>query len=224
MALILNIETATKNCSVSLSDGNRLLALEELATDKYSHAEKLHLFIDGVFKKTKLSPEEIAAVAVSKGPGSFTGLRIGVATAKGLCTALDKPLIAVDTLKTLAKSIKKVGQDTLIVPVLDAKRMEVYSAVFDSTYKQIRPIEAEIIDTNSFRDYLDNYKLVFLGDGAEKCAGAITHKNASFLSGYLPSAKEMPVSAYEKYQQGAFEDVAYFEPFYLKDFLTGAKK
>lgn len=224
MSVILNIETATKNCSVSLSDGNRLLALKELAAENYSHAEKLHVFIDEVFKKAKISPEDIVAVAVGKGPGSFTGLRIGVAAAKGLCMAWDKPLVSVDTLKVLAKSVKEVEKDTLIVPVIDARRMEVYSAVFDSGYEQIRPVQAQIIDAGSFRAYLSGHQLVFLGDGADKCAEAITHENATFLKGYLPSAKEMPPLSFEKYKQKKFEDVAYFEPFYLKDFIVGAKK
>ena len=223
MALILNIETATKNCSVSLSNEGKLIALKELNDVNYSHSEKLHIFIDEVLKASKIAFSELSAVAVSKGPGSYTGLRIGVSTAKGLCFALDKPLISISTLTSLAHSIK-VEKNALILPMLDARRMEVYSAIFDSKYKQIRRTKAEIIDKNSFGELLDKNKIYFLGDGVEKCKEILQHKNAVFLNNYFPSAKEMAILSYEKYKKNDIEDVAYFEPFYLKDFLVTKPK
>ncbi len=194
-----------------MSNGEDLIALKELAAESYSHAEQLHIFIDAVFKQAGITPNQIAAVAVSKGPGSFTGLRIGVAAAKGLCVALEKPLISVDTLEILARAVKNIKPDTLIVPMIDARRMEVYSAVFDKNYQQTRAVEAQIIDKYSFNNYLDKHKVIFLGDATEKCAEAIIHKNATFLNGFLPSAAEMQVLSFQKYKHQQFEDVAYFE-------------
>jgi len=189
----------------------------------YSHSENLHVIINEALKLAKKSFEDIDAIAVSKGPGSFTGLRIGVSAAKGLCFSLDKPLISVSTLESLANSIT-VENDAFIVPLLDARRMEVYSAVFDSQYDQIRMIKAEVIDENSFSDYLNKGNVYFLGDGAGKCKDVIRHKNAIFLEGHFPSAKQMAKLAYAKYKKNDFEDVAYFEPFYLKDFLITKPK
>ena len=224
MALILHIETATKNCSVSLAENGDTISFKELNNENYSHAENLHVFIEAVVKEAAVSFSAIDAVAVSKGPGSYTGLRIGVSAAKGLCFSLEIPLIAVNTLASLARSIE-VKQNESIIPLLDARRMEVYSAVFDNAHIQIRDTRAEIIDENSFNEYLTKGKVYFLGDGAEKCKGIIKHENAVFLDGYFPSAKVMPQLSYEKYKISDIEDVAYFEPFYLKDFLvTPAKK
>lgn len=223
MSIILNIETATKNCSVSLAKAGKILAIKELNDGNYSHGENLHVFIEEVVKEANHTFQDIDAVVVSKGPGSYTGLRIGVSSAKGLCFSLDKPLISVLTLEALANAID-VENDAVIVPLLDARRMEVYSAIFDSSYSQIRETQAEIIDENSFADYLANSKVYFLGDGAEKCKGVITHKNAIFLDGYFPSSKELAKLSFEKYKKSDIEDVAYFEPFYLKDFLVTQKK
>ena len=219
MALILNIETATKNCSVSLADGKNLLLLKEVNDGSYSHGEMLHVYIDEVIKKARKNLNDLDAVAVSKGPGSYTGLRIGVSAAKGLCYSLDVPLISVSTLASLA-SILKVEKDALIIPLLDARRMEVYSCIYDSDYHQIRGIKAEIITENSFATYLDKGKVYFLGDGANKCKETIIHKNAIFLDNYFPSAKEMVYFSSQKFENKDFEDVAYFEPFYLKDFIA----
>ena len=218
LALILNIETATKNCSVSLSYKGEVLALKELNDGNYSHSENLHVFIEEVLKSGNKSIKDIEAVAVSKGPGSFTGLRIGVSAAKGLCFSLDLPLISVSTLASLSHAIN-VEKGEVIVPLLDARRMEVYSAVFDHHYDQIRKIEAQIINEDSFEELLNNGKVYFLGDGAEKCKDLLVHKNAIFLEGYFPSAKEMAKLSFDKYKNNDTEDVAYFEPFYLKDFL-----
>ena len=223
MAIILNIETATKNCSVSISKEGVLIALKEQNDGNYSHGENLHVFIEDLLKEANIAPKDFDAIAVSKGPGSFTGLRIGVSTAKGLCFSLDKPLISISTLESLANTID-VDNKSLIIPLLDARRMEVYSAVFNSKHEQIRDIEAQIIDENSFSAYLAKGKVYFLGDGAEKCKNILAHKNAIFLDGYFPSAKQMTNLSFEKYQKNDFEDVAYFEPFYLKDFLVTPSK
>lgn len=200
-----------------------MIAFKELNDESYSHGENLHFFIEKIVKEAAISLSAIDAVAVSKGPGSYTGLRIGVSAAKGLCFSLDKPLIAVNTLASLARSIQ-VKESEYIIPLLDARRMEVYSAVFDNNYTQIRDTQAEIIDENSFNDYLTKGKVYFLGDGAEKCKDIIKHENAVFLDGYFPSAKLMLQLSFEKYKKNDTEDVAYFEPFYLKDFLITKQK
>lgn len=223
MAIILNIETATKNCSVSLSENQNILALAELNEGQFSHAEKLHTFILDVLKHANKTMQNIDAIAVSKGPGSYTGLRIGVSAAKGLCFALDKPLISIATLFSLANAIS-VKKGAFIIPLLDARRMEVYSAIYNHNYEQVKETKAEIIDKNSFKETLEKGKTYFLGDGAEKCKEVITHKNAFFLDNYFPSAKEMAKLSSIKYNNKNFEDVAYFEPYYLKDFVAGKPK
>ena len=217
MSYILNIETATTNCSVSLSKEGETLVLKEDYNTNYSHAESLHVFIEYVVKKANIQLAEIDAIAVSKGPGSYTGLRIGVSAAKGLCFSLDIPLISIDTLESLAHQVEV--ESGLIIPLLDARRMEVYSAIFDNKHQNIRPIEAEIITETSFYDYLKTSKVYFIGDGVEKIKTIINHPNAIFMDGKLPSAKNMSVLASDKYKKSDFEDVAYFEPFYLKDFI-----
>lgn len=216
MAIILNIETATKNCSVSLSKNGKTLFCKEQADQGYSHAEKLHVFIDEVIKECQVDIKEINAVAVSKGPGSYTGLRIGVSAAKGLCYALNIPLIAIDTLEILASKVNQ--NDGLIVPMLDARRMEVYSAVFNQDKKIVSETKAEILDENSYAHV--NEKIYFLGDCQEKCKTVLTKSNFQFLPEIIfPSANEMSELSFQKFIAKEFEDVAYFEPFYLKDFL-----
>ncbi len=222
MALILNIETATKNCSVSLAENGSILAIKELNNGNYSHAEVLHPFIVAILKEANISTNQLDAVAVSKGPGSYTGLRIGVSAAKGLCFAIDKPLISIETLTSLSYAISI--KNGLIVSMLDARRMEVYSAVYDKNHQQVREIKAEIIDSDSFQKELRKGKVYFLGDGAEKCKSIITHKNAIFIEDKFPSSKEMMQLSYEKYKKNDIEDVAYFEPFYLKDFVAISEK
>ncbi len=222
MTLILNIETATKNCSVSLSKKKKTIAIKELYDGNYSHAEKLHLFIEEVILSANKTLSDIDAIAVSKGPGSYTGLRIGVSAAKGLCFALDIPLISVSTLQSLTMQVDT--NEGLVIPMLDARRMEVYSAVFDPDNKQIREIQAEILTKDSYVEYLDKGLVYFIGDGVEKCKEIITHPNAVFVKDKLPSANNMARLAYEKFKNEDIENVAYFEPFYLKDFVAGVKK
>lgn len=218
MAIILNIETSTTNCSVSLSKQGETFALLEDNSKEFSHAERLHVYIERLLAENNLTANQLDAIAVSKGPGSYTGLRIGVSAAKGLCFALDKPLIAVSTLEALAHQF--TIEKGVIVSMLDARRMEVYSAVFDETYNLIRPVEAEILEVDSFADYLKNGPVYFIGSGVEKTKALIQHVNAYFIEDKLPSANEMGQIAYAKYKKNDIEDVAYFEPYYLKDFIA----
>ena len=222
MAVLLNIETSTKNCSVSIADNGKIVAMKELNNGNYSHAEVLHPFIEDILKEAGMLIGELEGVAVSKGPGSYTGLRIGVSAAKGLSFALNIPLISIDTLHSLSHAI--TVEAGTIVPMLDARRMEVYAAVFDKTHKQIRTIEAEIIEDSSFSEYLALGKVYFLGDGAQKCKETITHKNAIFVSDKFPSSEQMAVLSHEKFIRKETEDLAYFEPFYLKDFIVIPEK
>ena len=218
MAYILNLETATTNCSVALSKHGEVIALKEDSENGYSHAEKLHVFINEVIQKANISRNQIDAIAVSKGPGSYTGLRIGVSAAKGLCFALDIPLIALPTLQVLAQ--QATADEGVVIPMLDARRMEVYSAIFDANYNEIRQTQAEILNESSFEDHLNAGKVHFIGNGVEKTKAIINHPNAVFIEGKLPSANEMGHSAFEKYKKSDTEDVAYFEPYYLKDFIA----
>ena len=218
MAVLLHIETATTNCSVSLAENGKLLAIKEHDTPTYSHSEQLHVFIEEVIALANIELSGIDAVAVSKGPGSYTGLRIGVSTAKGLCFSLDIPLISIPTLESMVyQGISDEVQ--FIIPVLDARRMEVYSAVYNRSGKEIRETRAEIIDEHSFQEYADKGKVLLLGNGAAKCEGLLMHSNFSFDTAVVPSAKEMGRLSYRKFTAGEFEDVAYFEPYYLKDFI-----
>jgi len=222
LTYILNIETSTKNCSVSVSNNGELIAIKELNNGNYSHAEVLHSFIKEAVNDAKIALSDLSAVSVSKGPGSYTGLRIGVSAAKGLSFALNIPLISINTLESLAHSL--AIESGMIISMLDARRMEVYSAVFDSDFIQVRAIKAEIIDENSFSEYLDREAIYFVGDGAAKCKSVITHDNAIFVDDHFPSAKEMCSLSYDKYKKNDIEDVAYFEPFYLKDFIVIPQK
>lgn len=218
MGLILCIETATTNCSVALARNGEVLDLKEDYNDGYSHAERLHNFIKEILAENRLTAEDLDAVAVSKGPGSYTGLRIGVSAAKGLCFSLDIPLVSVPTLTSLAHQVE---QGDFIFPLLDARRMEVYTAGFNSNKEQIVETQAKILDESSFEDFLEKGTVNFIGDGVAKFKDTCTHRNAQFIEGKLPSAKEMAVLANVKFQEEDFEDVAYFEPYYLKDFLPG---
>jgi tRNA threonylcarbamoyladenosine biosynthesis protein TsaB len=221
LSFILNIETATKNCSVSIAKDGQTIVCNELADEGYSHAEKLHVFIEEVIAKAGISVQDLNAVAVSQGPGSYTGLRIGVSAAKGLCYALNIPLIAVDTLHALASQAGVT--DGKIIPMLDARRMEVYSAIFNSDLTVERAIQAEIIDENSFQEYTE--KVYFVGDCADKCKSVLTKDNFVFLEDIkYPSAKAMSKISFDKYQKSDTVDVAYFEPYYLKDFMIAPPK
>ena len=224
MGLILNLETSSTNCSVCIAKDGVILALKELNSANYSHAEKLHVFIEEVMKEATIKLQALEAIAVSKGPGSYTGLRIGVSAAKGLCYALGIPLISVSTLKSMAAQLDIINDEAIIIPVLDARRMEVYSAVFDNQLQQIRETKAEIIDEQSFEKYISSNSVHFLGSGAEKIKGIFNNDNLTFHLDVVPSAKEMaPISSY-KFKNKEFEDEAYFEPYYLKDFVLQTKK
>jgi tRNA threonylcarbamoyladenosine biosynthesis protein TsaB len=218
MASILCIETTTTNCSVALSVNGSVSVLVEDNSKQYSHAERLHTFIEQVLVEAKISKNNLDAIAVSKGPGSYTGLRIGVSAAKGLCFALDIPLISIPTLKSLAL---QVGPNKgMIVSMLDARRMEVYSAVFSSEGNQIRETRAEILTENSFTQYLEEESVLFIGSGVEKFEAICQDKNATFLNDKSPSAYQMAELAEAKYKISDIENVAYFEPYYLKDFIS----
>lgn len=216
MALILNIETATRNCSVSLAkDGENIICIE-VAEQQFTHAEKLHGFIEDVLAQSKVAMSELDAIAISKGPGSYTGLRIGVSSVKGLCYALEIPMIAVDTLEILARQIKI--EEGIVVPMIDARRMEVYTAKFDENYSKIENTEAIVITENTFNEYEKTLHLI--GDGALKCREITDNSNVVFYPEVqFPSAKDMSKISYNMYKISDLVDVAYFEPYYLKDFV-----
>ncbi len=222
MPYILNIETATKNCSVALAKAGKTILCKDMAEEGYSHAEKLHVFIAEILQELQLNFKDLAAIAVSQGPGSYTGLRIGVSAAKGLCFALGIPMIAVDTLQILAS--KAAITDGVIVPMIDARRMEVYSAVFNARFEKIREVKAEIITADSFAEI--NETIYFVGDSNEKVKPVLLNGNFVFLDQMVyPSAKEMSQWSFDQFVKNDFVDVAYFEPYYLKDFMiTTAKK
>lgn len=227
MSYILQIETATTVCSVALSKDGETVAVKQI-NERNIHAEVITLFIDELLKNAGIGYNQLDAVAVSSGPGSYTGLRIGVSTAKGLCFALDKPLIAVETLEAMAdgvvKELRLTGSDTLLCPMIDARRMEVYTAIFYTNGQRVKPTMAEIIDGNSFSDLLIDHKILFFGDGAPKCQAVLgSNPNAQFVNEISNSAAYLTKKANEKFSAGDFEDVAYFEPFYLKDFIAGKK-
>jgi tRNA threonylcarbamoyladenosine biosynthesis protein TsaB len=216
MSFILSIETATKNCSIALSKEGKTIALKEIANQNFSHAEKLHVFIEEILTENQITFKDLIALAVSKGPGSYTGLRIGVSSAKGLCYALNIPLISIDTLTSLARQI--AVKEGVIVPMIDARRMEVYTAVFNPEFKMIKGVEALIVDENSFSEIESTVHLV--GDGALKFKETLTNEKFKFYDDIIyPSANEMSELAFEKYKISDFENVAYFEPYYLKDFV-----
>ena len=216
MSYILNIETATKNCSVSIAKNGETILCKQIAEQGYSHAEKLHVFFEELLSETKISFKDLNAIAVSQGPGSYTGLRIGVSSAKGFCYALNIPMIAIDTLQLLAKQIQI--EDGIIIPMIDARRMEVFSAFYDKNHNQIRATQAEIIDETSYKEITE--KIHLIGDGTEKFINTLTDDKFIFHSNVVfPSANEMSQLSFEKYKISDFVDVAYFEPYYLKDFI-----
>jgi len=233
MALILNLDTSTQICSVALALDGELLGLKESHEDK-SHASLLAVFIKTILDENRKAISDLDAIAVSKGPGSYTGLRIGVSTAKGLAFASGIPLISIDTLSSLASGVilgkqiekKFVARDMsfCLCPMIDARRMEVYTAVFHPSGEVIEPISAKIIEKNSFKDILEQYKMLFFGNGAAKCSDIIQHPNAIYLKGIETSAEYMVSLAESAWQQDRFEDLAYFEPFYLKDFVATIPK
>ena len=216
MSMILNIETATKNCSVALAKEGKIVACKEIAEQNFSHAEKLHVFIEELLTENQLQFSDLSAIAVSQGPGSYTGLRIGVSSAKGFCYALNIPMIAIDTLQLIAKQIQI--EDGIIIPMIDARRMEVFTAFYDKNYQQIRNTQAEIIDETSYQEISEIIHLV--GDGTEKFKNTLTDNKFIFHSDVVfPSAKQMTQLSFDKFLKNDFVDVAYFEPYYLKDFV-----
>ena len=223
MALILGIETATKNCSVALFKDGIVIAEKEYISDGYAHAEQLTLFIQDVIYSANITLKKVEAVALSMGPGSYTGLRIGTSTAKGLCYALDIPLIAISTLKSMAFAMAKNENSAFYCPMIDARRIEVFSALYDSNNNQVRGVQADVVDENTYAEFLEN-EIIFFGDGALKCEGIINHTNAKFMNGIYPSAMNLGILANAKFENKDFEDLAYFEPYYLKDFVAGKKK
>ncbi len=225
MITILQIETSTQYCSAAISLNGETKNLK-IAAGQNLHAGGLTLFIDEVMSQAGLQYSDLNAVAVSKGPGSYTGLRIGVSTAKGLCYALDKPLIAVDTLKMMADGFLSANpeHDDLVCPMIDARRLEVYTALYSPLGDELQPVAARIIDENSYAAELRASKITFIGDGALKCEPVLDNQNATFLTENFNTAANMSALAYQSYRQEIFEDVAYFEPFYLKDFMITVSK
>jgi tRNA threonylcarbamoyladenosine biosynthesis protein TsaB len=231
MTKILHIETATQICSVALSENDEIISSRQ-SDEKNAHSSILTVFIDEIFRETGVNVHNLDAVSVSMGPGSYTGLRIGVSAAKGLCYAGDKPLIAINTLEAMAFGMIKMAAgkiekiaDCLFCPMIDARRMEVYSAIFNFDLGKIRAVKAEIIDEQSFAEFLNQSKIVFAGDGAEKCKTPLSaSQNAIFLDDFTPSANYLVSLANRKFNENDFENVAYFEPFYLKDFIAGPPK
>jgi tRNA threonylcarbamoyladenosine biosynthesis protein TsaB len=232
MALILNIETSTEVCSVTIAQ-NGLTLFKKESVEGLNHSSVLTVFIEKLFKENNIQPKTLDAVTVSKGPGSYTGLRIGVSVAKGLCYGLNIPLISVNSLEVLGKyaaqnsekyNLSKNENQILFCPMIDARRMEVYTALYNSDGKEIRQVSAEIIEENFLADLLETHKILFFGNGAKKCRNIIKHENAVFEGPETTSAEFMQMIAEKKFSEKQFEDVAYFEPFYLKNFIATIPK
>jgi tRNA threonylcarbamoyladenosine biosynthesis protein TsaB len=226
--MILCIETATEVCSVAVCHNGKILALEEEKEGR-SHASKLTPLIESAFKKASAEMSTLDAVAVSMGPGSYTGLRIGVSVAKGISYALKKPLIAIGTLDAMCHGFiqnhaSSYPKNALFCPMIDARRMEVFNAVYDYSENVVRKVEADIIDSDSFSNLLTEHPVIFFGDGAAKCKEVITSPNASFFENFVPSASFLAQLSDKALKDEKFEDVAYFEPYYLKDFIATVPK
>ena len=227
MSCILNIETSTDVCSVAVSQDGALL-FEKTDLQGPNHAVSLGVFVDEALSFTDNHGIPFDAVAVSCGPGSYTGLRIGVSMAKGICYARNLPLIAVPTLELLAVPVllghEELPDDALLCPMLDARRMEVYAAVYDRALRPVRGIQADVVDADTYRPWLDEHPVYFIGNGAAKCMETIGHPNAHLREGIVPLAKHMFPLAEKRIALGQHEDVAYFTPFYLKDFVAKTPK
>ena len=227
MSCILNIETSTDVCSVAISDNGQVVFNKEDHSGP-NHAVKLGVYVDEALSFIDAHGIPLEAVAVSCGPGSYTGLRIGVSMAKGICYGRDVKLISIPTLELMAVPVllgeHPAEEDALIVPMLDARRMEVYAKVMDRSLKEVRPIQADIVDAETYKEYLDRGTVYFFGNGAEKCMEVINHPNARLVKGIEPLAKNMAPLAEKRFVEGKFEDVAYFVPFYLKDFVAKMPK
>lgn len=225
---ILNIETSTSVCSVALSKGNELIAKKE-SYEQNSHSKILATFIENILSENKVLPSDLNAIAVSEGPGSYTGLRIGASTAKGLAYSLSIPMIAIDTLQIMTiEAIKKSSElkdeDSIFCPMIDARRMEVYTAFYDKKANKISETSNVIIDKHSYLTPLHRKKIIFFGNGSAKCKDVITHENAIFIDNIFPLAENMAEIVFRKFQTNDFVDVAYFEPFYLKPFIATTPK
>lgn len=219
---ILYLETSSKNCSVAISDGEKLLCVCEEVSENYKQSESLHSFVEWALEGAELSMKDIEAISLGKGPGSYTGLRIGSASAKGFCYGLKIPLIAVNSLESMIEPFLNQNYD-FVIPLVDARRMEVYTAVYDgNTGNEITPTEAKVLDETSFEEFKDR-KIIFVGDGAKKAKEILQLPNAEFNEGVYPSAQYLVKKTLEKIGNKDFEDIAYFEPFYLKEF-HGVKK
>ncbi|MGI4751381.1 MAG: tRNA (adenosine(37)-N6)-threonylcarbamoyltransferase complex dimerization subunit type 1 TsaB [Janthinobacterium lividum] len=224
MSVILQIETSTTSCSVALAQDGKVLSSRTI-NQRNIHAQVITVFIGEIFAENSLNFTELDAVAVSSGPGSYTGLRIGVSTAKGLCFSLEKPLIAVETLLAMAAGYllrfpNPAKETFLLCPMIDARRMEVYTALFDQDLKQIEATSAAIITAESFQNVLNQHKIIFFGDGAAKCKTVLgDYPNAVFIDDFFNEAADMTFIAATRFARQQFEDVAYFEPYYLKDFI-----
>lgn len=227
MSCILNIETSTDVCSVAISDNGQVVFNKEDHSGP-NHAVKLGVYVDEALSFIDAHGIPLEAVAVSCGPGSYTGLRIGVSMAKGISYGRDVKLISIPTLELMAVPVllgeHPAEEDALIVPMLDARRMEVYAKVMDRALKEVRPIQADIVDAETYKEYLDRGTVYFFGNGAEKCMEVINHPNARLVKGIEPLAKNMAPLAEKRFVEGKFEDVAYFVPFYLKDFVAKMPK
>lgn len=229
MAYLLHIDTATAVCSVALTENDKLIGLREDAQGR-NHSLMLTGFIDDLLKEHKLEPGNLDAICISAGPGSYTGLRIGVSTAKGICFACSIPLVAVGTLSAMAKgyiadkNIDREDREILLCPMIDARRMEVYSALYTASGEVFEELAAHIIDQDSFRKIGQTHRIHFFGDGAAKCSEILTGPSMVYDPDFSLSARYLSFEGYERYKSGQFEDLAYFEPAYLKDFIAGAKR
>ena len=226
MSCILSIETSTDVCSVAMSENGQCIFKKEDHSGP-NHAVSLGVFVDEALSFTDNHAIPLGAVAVSQGPGSYTGLRIGVSMAKGICYGRDVPLLAVPTLEVMAVPVllnHEIEEDALLCPMIDARRMEVYSAIYDRALKPQRETRADIVDGDTYREFLDRYPVYFFGNGAAKCMETINHPNAHLIKGIEPLAKYMFPLAERRWVQKEYEDVAYFVPFYLKDFVAKMPK
>ena len=225
MSIILNLETTSTNCSVSLSKNGKCIAVKELNGENFTHSENLSLFIDAIIKENDLEYKNLNAIAISSGPGSYTGLRIGSSTAKGICYGLEIPLIAIDTLKIMAHQMMQNKPNfDLYCPMVDARRMEVYMGLFDSSLSEQITSAPMVLDEMSFAEKLKQNKILFFGSGAKKFSEIIKNENASFHFEYENSASHMCELAQEKFEEKHFADLAYFEPNYLKSFQATTPK
>lgn len=227
MANIILIDTSTEVCSVALSQ-NGIILWEKVSEESMNHSVLLAKYIQELTEQMRVQNIQADAVAVSCGPGSYTGLRIGVSTAKGLCFGSDIPLLAINTLQVMSQGYLNkhgnVAEGTWMCPMIDARRMEVYTAFYDNELSLKREISADIIDSESYADILSEHKIICFGNGANKCKGTLTHSNVSFVDGITPLASDMAPLAETAYAKKEFQDVAYFEPFYLKEFVATVSK